>query len=110
MASHCSVIKKAVDGSIAQKVYIYAYDAVDLTVRTLLFEGTYYPARYTASPAASKTAFDNAACTLAATLPASLSTNLALAPTAQRFMMPPAASFSGFIPSSPERPPRFSPA
>jgi hypothetical protein len=51
-----------------------------------------------------------AACALAATLPASLSASLALAPTAQRFMMPPAASFSGFIPGSPERPPRFSPA
>jgi hypothetical protein len=51
-----------------------------------------------------------AACALAAALPAPLDTSLALAPAAKRFMMQPAASFSGFIPGSPERPPRFSPA
>jgi hypothetical protein len=49
-----------------------------------------------------------AACALAAALPVPLNARLPLAPSAQCFMIQPAVSFNGFIPSSPERPPRLS--
>ncbi|MDO9220686.1 MAG: hypothetical protein Q7T90_06620 [Thiobacillus sp.] len=49
-----------------------------------------------------------AACALAAVLPIPLNASLALVPTTLRFVTQPAASFSGFIPGSPERPPRLS--
>lgn len=49
-----------------------------------------------------------AACALAAVLPLPLNASLALVPATLRFVTQPAASFSGFIPASPERPPRLS--
>jgi hypothetical protein len=49
-----------------------------------------------------------AICALATALPIPHGASLALVPTTLRFMMQPEAPFSGFIPDSPERPPRLS--
>jgi hypothetical protein len=49
-----------------------------------------------------------AACALAAALPVPAAAASAIMPTATRFIPYPAASFSGFIPDGPERPPRVS--
>jgi hypothetical protein len=49
-----------------------------------------------------------AACALAAALPVPAAAASAIVPTATRFISYPAASFSGFIPDGPERPPRVS--
>jgi hypothetical protein len=48
-----------------------------------------------------------AACALASALPVPASDSAATAPASIRFVSPPAASFSGFVPSGPERPPRL---
>lgn len=47
-----------------------------------------------------------AACALATALPIGFADSAPLVPTAHRFTPQPAASFSGFIPDSLERPPR----
>ena len=47
-----------------------------------------------------------AACALASALPVPVTDTPAIAPVPERFMSQPAASFSGFIPDGPERPPR----
>lgn len=47
-----------------------------------------------------------AACALASILPIPASDDGVSTPGSIRFVSPPAASFSGFVPSSPERPPR----
>ncbi len=48
-----------------------------------------------------------AACALASVLPIPASDSAATAPASIRFVSPPAAFFSGFVPSGPERPPRL---
>jgi hypothetical protein len=47
-----------------------------------------------------------AACALASALPIEFAGNPPIVPIAHRFAPQPAASFSGFIPDGPERPPR----
>lgn len=47
-----------------------------------------------------------AVCALASALPIPASDSAATAPASIRFVSPPAASFSGFVPGNPERPPR----
>jgi hypothetical protein len=47
-----------------------------------------------------------AACALASVLPIPVTDSVVIAPVSIRFISQPAASFSGFIPSGPERPPR----
>ena len=47
-----------------------------------------------------------AACALASTLPIPVSDTLAILPVTQVYQSSPAASFSGFVPDGPERPPR----
>lgn len=49
-----------------------------------------------------------AACALGAALPIPVADTPASTPTSVRFLSYPAASFSGFIPDGPERPPRIS--
>jgi hypothetical protein len=49
-----------------------------------------------------------AACALGAALPIPVADIPAIMPTPIRFISHPAASFSGFIPDGPERPPRIS--
>lgn len=49
-----------------------------------------------------------AACALGAALPIPVADTPAIVPAPTRFMSHPAASFSGFIPDGPERPPRIS--
>jgi hypothetical protein len=49
-----------------------------------------------------------AVCALATALPVSFSPSPVLAPTALRFVSLPVATFTGFIPDGPERPPRLS--
>jgi hypothetical protein len=46
-----------------------------------------------------------AACALASVLPIPVTDSAAIAPLSVRFSPQPAASFSGFVPSGPERPP-----
>lgn len=46
------------------------------------------------------------ACALASTLPVPVTATLAFEPVPDSFSAQPAASFSGFIPDGPERPPR----
>jgi len=47
-----------------------------------------------------------AACALAAALPIPATDRAAVVPASIHFLSQPAASFSGFVPSGPERPPR----
>ncbi|MHB1213990.1 MAG: hypothetical protein ACYCY9_03285 [Thiobacillus sp.] len=47
-----------------------------------------------------------AACALGSALPLPVTASVAIEPLSNRFISPPAASFSGFVPSGPERPPR----
>ena len=47
-----------------------------------------------------------AACALAAALPIPVTDRAAVVPASIPFLTQPAASFSGFVPSGPERPPR----
>ncbi len=47
-----------------------------------------------------------AACALAAALPIGFAESAPIVPLQHRFVLQPAASFSGFIPDGPERPPR----
>lgn len=47
-----------------------------------------------------------AACALASVLPLPITASIAIEPRSNRFISHPAASFSGFVPSGPERPPR----
>jgi hypothetical protein len=49
-----------------------------------------------------------AACALAAALPIPATDRAAVVPASIQFLTQPAASFSGFVPSGPERPPRAS--
>jgi hypothetical protein len=49
-----------------------------------------------------------AACALAAVLPIPVTDRAAVVPVSIHFLSQPAASFSGFVPSGPERPPRAS--
>jgi len=46
------------------------------------------------------------ACALASVLPIPATNSAAIVPASIRFISQPAASFSGFVPSGPERPPR----
>ncbi len=46
------------------------------------------------------------ACALASVLPIPVASSAAITPASIRFLSQPAASFSGFVPSGPERPPR----
>lgn len=48
-----------------------------------------------------------AACALAPVLPTPVTDSAAIMPVSIRFISHPAASFSGFVPSGPERPPRL---
>lgn len=48
-----------------------------------------------------------AACALASVLPIPITESVAIVPLSIRFVSPPAVSFSGFVPSGPERPPRL---
>ena len=59
------------------------------------------------SPPAQHNCKHCAACALASVLPIPSSDSAATAPASIRFVSPPAASFSGFVPSGPERPPRL---
>lgn len=49
-----------------------------------------------------------AACALASVLPVPATDRAAVVPVSIHFLSQPAASFSGFVPSGPERPPRAS--
>ena len=59
------------------------------------------------SPPAQHNCKHCAACALASVLPIPSSDTPAIVPVSIRFISQPAASFSGFVPSGPERPPRL---
>jgi hypothetical protein len=58
------------------------------------------------SPPAQHNCKHCAACALASVLPIPVTDHAAVVPVSVRFLSQPAASFSGFVPSGPERPPR----
>lgn len=58
------------------------------------------------SPSAQHDCKHCAACALAAALPIPATDRAAVMPASIQFPTQPAASFSGFVPSGPERPPR----
>jgi hypothetical protein len=58
------------------------------------------------SPSAQHNCKHCAACALASVLPIPATDRAAVVPVSIHFLSQPAASFSGFVPSGPERPPR----
>jgi hypothetical protein len=62
------------------------------------------------SPSAQHNCKHCAACALASVLPIPATDRAAVVPLSVHFLSQPAASFSGFVPSGPERPPRHFPA
>lgn len=71
-----------------------------------MMAGCHAPSDQPDTPSTSHNCKHCAACALASALPIPATGNMPVAPIVVRFVAQPAAVFSGFIPDSPERPPR----